>query len=147
MTTRELWFTDNGRDWLGDDAPPRVARPPGLAHERVGCHQREQLLVAAAVVILSRRAQEPEGQHRYARRAVWSLFLALTGYLVLVSLMTSIVRIPVLIRLAPYRIGSLVVALSWCLLGAELLKRWRWRSLIWAVGFAATTLMLVWALI
>ena len=20
--TRELWFTDNGRDWLGDDAPP-----------------------------------------------------------------------------------------------------------------------------
>jgi glucose/arabinose dehydrogenase len=27
----ELWFTDNGRDWLGDDAPPdelnRVARP------------------------------------------------------------------------------------------------------------------------
>ncbi|MCA9580400.1 MAG: sorbosone dehydrogenase family protein, partial [Myxococcales bacterium] len=21
-TTKELWFTDNGRDWLGDDAPP-----------------------------------------------------------------------------------------------------------------------------
>src|SRR5690606_31257409 len=21
-TTRELWFTDNGRDWLGDDQPP-----------------------------------------------------------------------------------------------------------------------------
>jgi glucose/arabinose dehydrogenase len=21
-TTRELWFTDNGRDWLGDDLPP-----------------------------------------------------------------------------------------------------------------------------
>jgi glucose/arabinose dehydrogenase len=29
--TGELWFTDNGRDWLGDDAPPdelnRLARP------------------------------------------------------------------------------------------------------------------------
>ncbi len=29
--SRELWFTDNGRDWLGDDAPPcelnRVAQP------------------------------------------------------------------------------------------------------------------------
>jgi glucose/arabinose dehydrogenase len=29
--TKELWFTDNGRDWLGDDAPPcelnRVSRP------------------------------------------------------------------------------------------------------------------------
>ena len=27
----ELWFTDNGRDWLGDDAPPdelnRLVRP------------------------------------------------------------------------------------------------------------------------
>jgi glucose/arabinose dehydrogenase len=20
--TKELWFTDNGRDWLGDDRPP-----------------------------------------------------------------------------------------------------------------------------
>ncbi len=29
--TRELWFTDNGRDWMGDDLPPdelnRLARP------------------------------------------------------------------------------------------------------------------------
>ncbi|CAG0967096.1 hypothetical protein BURK1_01022 [Burkholderiales bacterium] len=29
--TKELWFTDNGRDWLGDDSPPcelnRVTRP------------------------------------------------------------------------------------------------------------------------
>jgi glucose/arabinose dehydrogenase len=29
--TRQLWFTDNGRDWLGDDAPPdelnRLDRP------------------------------------------------------------------------------------------------------------------------
>jgi len=29
--TKELWFSDNGRDWLGDDAPPcelnRVTRP------------------------------------------------------------------------------------------------------------------------
>jgi glucose/arabinose dehydrogenase len=29
--TRELWFTDNGRDWLGDDSPPdelnRLTRP------------------------------------------------------------------------------------------------------------------------
>ena len=31
--TGELWFTDNGRDWLGDDAPPeevnRLAKPGG----------------------------------------------------------------------------------------------------------------------
>lgn len=28
--TRELWFTDNGRDWLGDDAPPdELDRAPG----------------------------------------------------------------------------------------------------------------------
>jgi hypothetical protein len=26
--TRELWFTDNGRDWLGDDAPPGRTQPP-----------------------------------------------------------------------------------------------------------------------
>ncbi|MET0984364.1 MAG: sorbosone dehydrogenase family protein [Steroidobacteraceae bacterium] len=33
-TTRELWFTDNGRDWLGDDAPPcELNRAP-----RAGLH-------------------------------------------------------------------------------------------------------------
>jgi len=34
--TRELWFTDNGRDWLGPDTPPdelnRAARPGGGLH-------------------------------------------------------------------------------------------------------------------
>ena len=41
--TGELWFTDNGRDWLGDDAPPdelnRLAKPGqhfGYPH----CHGR-----------------------------------------------------------------------------------------------------------
>jgi len=40
--TRELWFTDNGRDWLGDDAPadelnhaPRAGMHFGFPH----CHQ------------------------------------------------------------------------------------------------------------
>ena len=41
-TTRELWFTDNGRDWLGDDLPadelnhaPRAGMHFGFPH----CHQ------------------------------------------------------------------------------------------------------------
>ena len=41
-TTRELWFTDNGRDWLGDDMPadelnraPRAGMHFGFPH----CHQ------------------------------------------------------------------------------------------------------------
>lgn len=39
--TKEMWFTDNGRDWLGDDSPPcelnRVARP-GLHFGFPFCH-------------------------------------------------------------------------------------------------------------
>ena len=39
--TRELWFTDNGRDWMGDDAPPdeldRAPRP-GLHFGFPYCH-------------------------------------------------------------------------------------------------------------
>jgi glucose/arabinose dehydrogenase len=39
--TRELWFTDNGRDWLGDDAPPdELNRAPkaGLHFGFPYCH-------------------------------------------------------------------------------------------------------------
>lgn len=39
--TRELWFTDNGRDYLGDDAPPcelNVAPRPGLDFGFPYCH-------------------------------------------------------------------------------------------------------------
>jgi len=39
--TRELWFTDNGRDWLGDDAPPdelNRAPRPGLHFGYPYCH-------------------------------------------------------------------------------------------------------------
>jgi glucose/arabinose dehydrogenase len=40
--TRELWFTDNGRDWLGDEQPAdelnRAARP-GLHFGFPYCHQ------------------------------------------------------------------------------------------------------------
>ena len=40
-TTQELWFTDNGRDWLGDDAPPdELNRAPkeGLHFGYPFCH-------------------------------------------------------------------------------------------------------------
>lgn len=39
--TRELWFTDNGRDWLGDDAPPDELNRVNTAGEHFGypyCH-------------------------------------------------------------------------------------------------------------
>ncbi len=39
--TRELWFTDNGRDWLGDDLPPdelNRAPGPGLDFGFPYCH-------------------------------------------------------------------------------------------------------------
>ena len=41
--TRELWFTDNGRDWLGDDRPPdelNHAPRPGLHFGFPYCHGR-----------------------------------------------------------------------------------------------------------
>jgi glucose/arabinose dehydrogenase len=39
--TKELWFTDNGRDWLGDDSPPdelNRAPQPGLHFGFPYCH-------------------------------------------------------------------------------------------------------------
>jgi len=42
-TTHELWFTDNGRDWLGDDAPPcelNHAPRPGMTFGFPYCHGR-----------------------------------------------------------------------------------------------------------
>jgi glucose/arabinose dehydrogenase len=39
--TGELWFTDNGRDWLGDDSPPdelNRAREPGAHYGFPYCH-------------------------------------------------------------------------------------------------------------
>lgn len=39
--TRELWFTDNGRDWLGDDAPPdelNILAAPGAHFGYPYCH-------------------------------------------------------------------------------------------------------------
>jgi glucose/arabinose dehydrogenase len=39
--TKQLWFTDNGRDWLGDDQPPdelNVAPGPGLDFGFPYCH-------------------------------------------------------------------------------------------------------------
>lgn len=41
--TRELWFTDNGRDWMGDDRPPdelNHAPGPGLHFGFPYCHGR-----------------------------------------------------------------------------------------------------------
>ena len=41
--TKELWFTDNGRDWLGDDQPPcelNVATRAGLDFGFPYCHGR-----------------------------------------------------------------------------------------------------------
>ena len=41
--TRELWFTDNGRDWMGDDLPPdelNHAPRPGLHFGFPYCHGR-----------------------------------------------------------------------------------------------------------
>jgi glucose/arabinose dehydrogenase len=41
--TRELWFTDNGRDWLGDDRPPDEldrAPKPGMHFGFPYCHGR-----------------------------------------------------------------------------------------------------------
>jgi glucose/arabinose dehydrogenase len=41
--TKELWFTDNGRDWLGDDQPPcelNVAARAGLDFGFPYCHGR-----------------------------------------------------------------------------------------------------------
>jgi glucose/arabinose dehydrogenase len=42
--TGELWFTDNGRDWLGDDSPPdelNRASEPGLHFGYPFCHAGE----------------------------------------------------------------------------------------------------------
>ncbi|MFW5658789.1 MAG: PQQ-dependent sugar dehydrogenase [Bacteroidota bacterium] len=39
--TRELWFTDNGRDWMGDDEPPcelNYAPEPGMHFGYPFCH-------------------------------------------------------------------------------------------------------------
>jgi glucose/arabinose dehydrogenase len=39
--TKELWFTDNGRDWLGDDRPPdelNHAPQPGMHFGYPYCH-------------------------------------------------------------------------------------------------------------
>jgi glucose/arabinose dehydrogenase len=39
--TKELWFTDNGRDWLGDDSPPdelNRAQRPGMHFGFPYCH-------------------------------------------------------------------------------------------------------------
>ncbi len=44
--TQELWFTDNGRDWLGDDLPPdELNRAPmqGLHFGFPYCHGRDEL--------------------------------------------------------------------------------------------------------
>lgn len=41
--SRELWFTDNGRDWLGDDTPPcelNHAPRPGMTFGFPYCHGR-----------------------------------------------------------------------------------------------------------
>ena len=43
-TTKQLWFTDNGRDWLGEDAPPcelNVATRPGLDFGFPYCHGKD----------------------------------------------------------------------------------------------------------
>lgn len=40
-TTKELWFTDNGRDWMGDDTPPcelNYAPQPGMHFGFPYCH-------------------------------------------------------------------------------------------------------------
>ena len=42
--TKQLWFTDNGRDWLGDDAPPcelNVATRAGLDFGFPYCHGKD----------------------------------------------------------------------------------------------------------
>ena len=42
-STREMWFTDNGRDWLGDDMPPdelNHAPRPGMHFGYPYCHGR-----------------------------------------------------------------------------------------------------------
>lgn len=42
--TAELWFTDNGRDWMGDDAPPDEINRAGAAGQHFGfpfCHGGE----------------------------------------------------------------------------------------------------------
>jgi glucose/arabinose dehydrogenase len=53
--TGELWFTDNGRDWLGDDRPPdelnRLARP--------GLHSASPTATATASVTRSTTAGVP----------------------------------------------------------------------------------------
>jgi len=44
--TGELWFTDNGRDWLGDDSPPdelNRATEPGAHYGFPFCHGRRVL--------------------------------------------------------------------------------------------------------
>lgn len=43
-TSKELWFTDNGRDWMGDDLPPdelNHAPAPGMHFGFPYCHGRE----------------------------------------------------------------------------------------------------------
>jgi glucose/arabinose dehydrogenase len=43
-TTKQLWFTDNGRDWLGEDAPPcelNVATRAGLDFGFPYCHGKD----------------------------------------------------------------------------------------------------------
>ena len=42
--TKELWFTDNGRDWMGDDLPPdelNLAAEKGLHFGFPYCHGRD----------------------------------------------------------------------------------------------------------
>jgi glucose/arabinose dehydrogenase len=42
--TKQLWFTDNGRDWLGEDAPPcelNVAARAGLDFGFPYCHGKD----------------------------------------------------------------------------------------------------------
>ena len=81
--TKQLWFTDNGRDWLGEDAPPcelNVAPRAGLDFGFPYCHGKDikdpgvrqarrvqQDDAAGAVARRARRAARREVLHRHAR--------------------------------------------------------------------------------
>jgi len=72
--TKQLWFTDNGRDWLGEDAPPcelNVATRAGLDFGFPYCHGKDikdPELASSATAARSRRRRSCSA--RTSRRSV-----------------------------------------------------------------------------
>ncbi len=59
---------------------------------------------------------------------LFTINYSLVGLLVFVSLITTFVRFPILVRLTPYRIGVIIVVLTWILFTASLINLFNFKE-------------------